>query len=92
MLVGAFCPSSFAIILMRKRELFDLLELSFLMSCDSQCSMAGGLVCDENFFVISCADPESFARGGPTMTPFVLFLFFRREDPSTAISGPSSAR
>ena len=44
----------------------------------------------------SCADPESFVRGGPTLTTFFFLLFFLvdegREDPSTTISGPSSAR
>ena len=24
----------------------------------------------------TCADPESFARGGPTLTGFILLLFF----------------
>ena len=35
----------------------------------------------------SCADPESFVRGGPTSK--TCFHFF--EDPNTTISGPSSA-
>ena len=38
----------------------------------------------------SCADPESFVRGGPTLT------FFQvdegRKDPKPTLSGPSSAR
>ena len=32
----------------------------------------------------TCADPESFVRGGPTF-----FLLMRGEDPSTTIRGPS---
>ena len=42
----------------------------------------------------SCADPESFVRGSPTLTTFFFFLFFFVffKDPSTTISGPSSAR
>ena len=35
----------------------------------------------------SCADPEGFFRGGPTLT-----TIFLGEDPNTTISGPSSAR
>ena len=42
-----------------------------------------------------CADPESFIRGGPTLTTFFfifIFLFDEgRENPGTTISGPSSA-
>ena len=30
---------------------------------------------------LACADPESFARGGPTLTRFFSFFKFRREDP-----------
>ena len=40
---------------------------------------------------ISCGDPESFVRGGPTLTTSFLVDEWR-EDPSTTISGPSSAR
>ena len=36
-------------------------------------------------------DPESFVRGGPTLTIFIL-VDEGREDPSSTISGPSSAR
>ena len=39
----------------------------------------------------SCADPESFVRGGPTWTTFFLLDDEGREDPSTTISGPLSA-
>ena len=44
-----------------------------------------------------CMDPESYARGGPTLTAFFYFIFFLlvdegRKDPNTSISGPSSAR
>ena len=41
-----------------------------------------------------CADPESFVRGGPTMTTsFFVFVLVDegREDQNTTISGPSSA-
>ena len=41
-----------------------------------------------------CADPESFVRGGPTMTTSFLFFVLvdeGREDLNTTISGPSSA-
>ena len=38
----------------------------------------------------SCVDPESFVRGGPTLTFFYL-VDEGREDPKTNISGPSSA-
>ena len=45
----------------------------------------------------TCADPDSFVRGGPALTTFcflfVSFLVYEgREDPNTTISGPSSAR
>ena len=43
-----------------------------------------------------CADPESFVRGGPTVTTFFFSFFFifdeGRKDPSNTISGPSLAR
>ena len=39
----------------------------------------------------SCADPESFVRGCPTLTTFLL-VDGAREDPNTNINGPSSAR
>ena len=35
--------------------------------------------------VLSCADPENFARGGPTLTTQ------GREDPNSTKRGPSSA-
>ena len=43
---------------------------------------------------LSCADPESFARGGPTLTGFFVFLFFNEgnEDPNNTKCGPSLAR
>ena len=40
---------------------------------------------------IQCADPESFASGGPTLTFFSL-VDEGREDPNTTLSGPSLAR
>ena len=39
----------------------------------------------------SCADPESFDRGGPLLTMFFLAVE-GGEDPNTTISGPSSVR
>ena len=39
-----------------------------------------------NFCMRACADPESFARGGPTQTTFV-FCFVFCEDPNTAKVG-----
>ena len=41
-------------------------------------------------FTLACADPESFVRGGPTLTTFFL-VDEEREDPNAIISGPSSA-
>ena len=44
---------------------------------------------------VSCADPESFVRGGPILITFFLFVFLVDggiEDPNTALIGPSSAR
>ena len=38
----------------------------------------------------TCADPESFVRGGPTF--FFCEVDEGREDPNTITSGPSSAR
>ena len=46
-------------------------------------SVAGG----EGTF--TCADPESFARGGPNFITF--FQLMGIEDPNTAINGPASA-
>ena len=42
----------------------------------------------------TCADPESFARGGPTLTTgFFPFLFDKgREDTNSSKRRPSSAR
>ena len=39
----------------------------------------------------ACADPESFARGGPTLT-MLFSLDEMREDPNSTKSEPSSAR
>ena len=40
---------------------------------------------------IICADPESFVRGGPTLTTFIVILFFLvdegRDDPKTLKTG-----
>ena len=44
---------------------------------------------------VACADPESFVRGGSTLTTFFSFLFYfdeGRKDPNTTISGSSTAR
>ena len=43
------------------------------------------------FCALTCADPDSFAKGGPTLTMFFLVDEWRK-DPSTTLSGPSSAR
>ena len=43
------------------------------------------------FIVYTCADPESFVRGGPTLTTFFL-VGEGRDDPNTTKSGPSTAR
>ena len=42
----------------------------------------------------ACADPESFVRGGPTLTTFCLsfFFFFFFDEGRIQVSGPSSAR
>ena len=40
----------------------------------------------------SCADPESFDRGGPLLTMFYFLVVEGREDPNTTISGPSLVR
>ena len=40
----------------------------------------------------SCADPEGFVRGDPTLTTFVFKVDKEREDPRPTLSGPSSAR
>ena len=44
--------------------------------------------------VYAHADPESFVRGGPTLTFFFFFFFFDegRNYSNTTISGPSTAR
>ena len=55
---------------------------------------------DMNFYVahmklyyvhMSCEDPGSFVRGGPTLTTFVL-VDEGREDPNTTMSGPLNIR
>ena len=42
-------------------------------------------------FLIPCADPENFVRGGPTLITF-FFVDEGREDQNTIKSGPLSAR
>ena len=44
------------------------------------------------FEVQPCADPESYVRGGPTLTLTFFLLNEGREDQNTTIGGPSSAR
>ena len=39
----------------------------------------------------ACADPESYVRGGPTLTT-VFLVDEGREDQNTTISGPSPVR
>ena len=44
-------------------------------------------------FGITCTDPESLVRGGPTLTMFYFFIVDeRKEDPNTTKSGPSSLK
>ena len=48
----------------------------------------------EGLLSVTCGDPESFFRGGPTLTIFFIYFLLVEEgrgDPSTTISGPSSA-
>ena len=40
----------------------------------------------------TCADPESFVRGGPTLKTILFYFYEGREDPSTTICGQSLAR
>ena len=42
----------------------------------------------------ACAEPETLARGGPTLTTFFLSFFFDegKEDTNSTKSGPSTAR
>ena len=52
----------------------------------------GCFMCSQESNVSSggtCADPESFVRGSPTLTTV---FYNEMEDPSTTISGPPSAR
>ena len=46
------------------------------------------------YFNNTCADPESFIRGGPTLTFFFVFVLGDegREDPNTTEGESSSAR
>ena len=46
---------------------------------------------DLNKSSIPYADPESFVRGGPTLTKNILVDEGRREDPNNTKSGPPSA-
>ena len=39
----------------------------------------------QNSLRISCADPESFFRGGQTLTTFFVLVDDGREDPNTTI-------
>ena len=55
----------------------------------SKCHIVGNLMSR-----LTCADLESFARGGPILTTFFFFFFSVdkwRKDPNTTISGPPSA-
>ena len=87
---------SFAIIFKRKRKLVALLLLS------NRCIVTikvlwlfltvpwVGIQCVIVLFSDhTCADPESFAKGGPTLT---IFFDEGKEDPSSTKSGPPSAR
>ena len=48
----------------------------------------------ENHKATTCADPESFVRGGPNLITFFFFFLADegKENPNTTINGPSSAR
>ena len=49
---------------------------------------------DKPWYNYSCADPESFVRGGILLTMFFVVFFLvveGIEDPNTTLSGPSSA-
>ena len=70
-------------------NIFFSLDGTFLLSCSSTQHSAIGEALTSNPS-ISCADPESFARGGPTLTRF--FFYESRKDPNCTKRGPSSAR
>ena len=55
----------------------------------SSCSTVDNNSCNEND--TTCADPESFVRGGPNLITFFLVVE-GLEDPNSTINGPSSAR
>ena len=44
------------------------------------------------FEVQTCVDPESYVRGGPTLTLTFFLVDEGREDQNTTIGGPSLAR
>ena len=48
------------------------------MHCRSDLLLCVRLVCRPADYNITCADPESFARGGPILTTLFFFFFFRR--------------
>ena len=49
-------------------------------------------VSDFIFDTDSCADPESFVRGGPTLLMLFFFIFLGREYRSSVNSGPIMTR
>ena len=51
----------------------------------------GAWLASYGLMLITCADPESFVRRGPTLTTF-FFLVDKGMEDSTTISGLSSAR
>ena len=55
------------------------------MCCCSVCVGGGVLV-----FLYTCADPETFARGGPAVT--IILVDEGGEDPKTTKSEPSISR
>ena len=64
---------------------------SFLPGYKNDIGDKGFRISDEKNW--ACADPDSFARWGPTTTTFyVCFLVYdRKEYPNTTVSGPSPA-
>ena len=42
--------------------------------------------------IFTCADPESFVRGGPNLITFIFLVDERTENPNITVNGLSSAR
>ena len=76
-----------------------------MLSCGCQCSgshyrfaLGWFTVCtvacpsQTHMLYTACADPERFARGGPTLTTLLFYFYERREDSNTSKGWPSSTR